>query len=553
MQRRAAADRSGPSRPHRHAWRGEGRLVTRALVTEADAPALRPRNACWRSCCRRPWGPPWWRWRGSASSPTRSPGAPWRTSWAGGWGRRRRGGAAGAARADRGARRRRRGLAHLRAAAARAWSRRAQQLDVRRVALVAADLSGRGRHRRAHRPGRPGPRVRRRRRRDRAGRRRRAASPRRCSWGTTGGPTSGPTPAVGPPGDVAGFVVVEASADYLTSLARFRRWLVAAGALGLALIVLFDGAAGPAADRAAGAAGRRPPSASAAASWRPRCRSRPRDEVGLLAARLDEMRAALRARDERLQMMLAGIAHEVRNPLGGLELYAGLLRESLAGAARAAGRGGPHRARDRLPRRTWSPTSWSTRAGPRPELRRCPAARRCCDEVVEVARGGTAGGARRGRGARRPGGPGRPRPAAAGAAQPGAQRHGGGRLRRAGWCWRRTRPQDGGVRVRGARQRPGRARPSCARRSSSPFFTTREKGTGLGLAFVREIVRDHGGDVAVDQAPGGRRPLSLSPARRPSLIAYASRRRWPASSSSTTTRPCARAWPPPCAAWGTRR
>ncbi len=41
------------------------------------------------------------------------------------------------------------------------------------------------------------------------------------------------------------------------------------------------------------------------------------------------MRSALKARDERLQMMLAGIAHEVRNPLGGLELYAGLLRDAL--------------------------------------------------------------------------------------------------------------------------------------------------------------------------------------------------------------------------------
>jgi signal transduction histidine kinase len=37
----------------------------------------------------------------------------------------------------------------------------------------------------------------------------------------------------------------------------------------------------------------------------------------------------------------------------------------------------------------------------------------------------------------------------------------------------------------------------------TPFFTTREKGTGLGLAFVREIVRDHGGDVTVDDAAGG--------------------------------------------------
>ena len=56
-----------------------------------------------------------------------------------------------------------------------------------------------------------------------------------------------------------------------------------------------------------------------------------RDELGVLAQTLEETRVALKARDERMQMMLAGIAHEVRNPLGGLELYAGLLREALAG------------------------------------------------------------------------------------------------------------------------------------------------------------------------------------------------------------------------------
>jgi signal transduction histidine kinase len=37
----------------------------------------------------------------------------------------------------------------------------------------------------------------------------------------------------------------------------------------------------------------------------------------------------------------------------------------------------------------------------------------------------------------------------------------------------------------------------------TPFFTTHERGTGLGLAFVQAIARDHGGTVAVDRAPEG--------------------------------------------------
>jgi signal transduction histidine kinase len=37
----------------------------------------------------------------------------------------------------------------------------------------------------------------------------------------------------------------------------------------------------------------------------------------------------------------------------------------------------------------------------------------------------------------------------------------------------------------------------------TPFFTTRERGTGLGLAFVQEIARDHGGAVSVGHASEG--------------------------------------------------
>jgi CheY-like chemotaxis protein len=43
---------------------------------------------------------------------------------------------------------------------------------------------------------------------------------------------------------------------------------------------------------------------------------------------------------------------------------------------------------------------------------------------------------------------------------------------------------------------------NVARRLFEPFFTTRSAGTGLGLATVREILRDHDGGINVQSKPG---------------------------------------------------
>lgn len=52
-----------------------------------------------------------------------------------------------------------------------------------------------------------------------------------------------------------------------------------------------------------------------------------RDEIAFLGKTLEEMRRALLIRGEQQKAMLAGVAHEIRNPLGGIELFAGLIHD----------------------------------------------------------------------------------------------------------------------------------------------------------------------------------------------------------------------------------
>jgi signal transduction histidine kinase len=44
--------------------------------------------------------------------------------------------------------------------------------------------------------------------------------------------------------------------------------------------------------------------------------------------------------------------------------------------------------------------------------------------------------------------------------------------------------------------------PEDVERIFNPFFSTKEHGTGLGLALTHKIVEDHGGSIDVRSTPG---------------------------------------------------
>ena len=230
----------------------------------------------------------------------------------------------------------------------------------------------------------------------------------------------------------------------------------------------------------------------------------PREAVVLEDA-MRSMTTSLKARDEEMQMMLAGIAHEVRNPLGGIELFGGLLREDLEA-------GDPRRKHvDKILRelgvlaKVVNDFLDFARKRP-PERRPLELCDLLSDTLALVERDAAEKGVRVVLEA--------PRQLSA-ELDPEAMKRailnlvrnavqaapkGTGQVRV-------VAGEAAGGRIRVAVEDNGPGIPEEKKEEIwKPFFTTKQKGTGLGLALSRKTILAHGGTLTVeDGATGGAR------------------------------------------------
>ncbi|MDF1564405.1 MAG: HAMP domain-containing sensor histidine kinase [Deltaproteobacteria bacterium] len=299
---------------------------------------------------------------------------------------------------------------------------------------------------------------------------------------------------------VVGAVLVDGTAAFYADLDRLRNAFGAIGLVGLAVMALLAVLvtrliAMPIRDLAAAA--ERIGEGDLATPVDPPRRV---DELGSLGRSLEQMRASLEARERELQMMLAGIAHEVRNPLGGIELFSGLLDEELEpGDHRKA-----HVARIRkelghLAKLVEEFLDYAREREP---------------ELADLVLGEMFFELSQIEG---PSAQEREVVLQLDAAEDAVVRVDASLLRRAVLNLLRNAiqasPEGGVVRLRahreGARvllavEDAGAGVPEEKReRIFEPFFTTKEKGSGLGLALVAKTAKVHGGEVRVEEAEGG--------------------------------------------------
>ena len=311
-------------------------------------------------------------------------------------------------------------------------------------------------------------------------------------------------------GEVVAAVGVEASAGYFQLLTRFASMMALLGVLGVGMLVLLGiwfsrllvrpvNTLVEAAARLGRGELNTPVENYARSSWERT------QELDVLMSAFEEMRQSIVERDQRMQMMLAGIAHEVRNPLGGMELFCGLLREDLQ-AGEGDGMADKVAMVERIEREIdylEGVVSNFLDFARREELvlERIEGADLIGEvlEVVEIdaTKVGCAVAAEVEDGVELTVDPGKLRRALINVLRNACQASADQGTAIVVRCRARDDRRILEVKDQGEGIAPDKIEELC-----KPFITTREKGSGLGLALTRHIVEEHGGELTIDSAVG---------------------------------------------------
>jgi len=218
------------------------------------------------------------------------------------------------------------------------------------------------------------------------------------------------------------------------------------------------------------------------------------DELGRLSRAMERMRMGILERDEQLRLMLAQVAHEIRNPLGGIELFASAAADTADPGERRRLMG---KVRGEVTALNGIIDDFLTFARPLQTDRHGTDLRDPIEAAAELAevemeRGGC-------------------RLELVLPTEPLMAAADGGQVKRAvlnllhnaaqvATRVRLSAERDGtGIVVRVLDDGPGIPE-ELRERVFEPFITDKEKGAGLGLAIVRKVVEAHGGRVEVSAA-----------------------------------------------------